>query len=56
MEICQERVLTWFQSRLEEVSHTGTKKDSKTQLQEYLQAHKSHLPVYLVLSVDLLGT
>ncbi len=52
MEICQERVLTWFYSRLEEVSHTGTKKDPKTQLQEFLQARKSHLPVYSVLSID----
>lgn len=51
MLICQERVLSWFDLRIKAIAHTGTSKDPKTQLQEYLQGHKSNLPDYLVLSV-----
>lgn len=52
MNICRERVLSWFESRLKEITFSGTKKDPKTQLQEYLQARKLQLPIYAVLSVD----
>ncbi len=52
MQTCQERVLIWFHTRLQEVSQSGTQKDAKTQLQEFLQAHKAQLPMYSVLSID----
>lgn len=49
-DVCRERVLYWFSSRIKEV-HLAIQKDAKTRLQEYLQARKLPLPIYEVLSI-----
>ncbi|MFU8798261.1 MAG: ribonuclease III [Gammaproteobacteria bacterium] len=52
MDICQERVLTWFKARLNIIIHQDVQKDPKSCLQEYLQARKFQPPVYTVLSIE----
>lgn len=49
---CQQQILTWFASRLENLSARVVPKDPKTRLQEYLQAHKLPLPEYEILSIE----
>lgn len=49
MSVCQERVLTWYKTRLEQVQLQASAKDAKTRLQEYLQERKQPLPDYTVL-------
>lgn len=44
-------ILTWYQSRLTEISPGDKQKDPKTRLQEYLQGHHLPLPSYLVVQV-----
>ncbi len=51
-ERSQERVLVWFQSRLDNLSLKDTSKDSKTRLQEFLQGRQKELPRYEVVSVE----
>jgi ribonuclease-3 len=51
MAACEERILDWFTSRLDNLSLSDTQKDPKTRLQEYLQAKKSDLPVYHLIDV-----
>lgn len=51
LEVCRERVLTWFRSRLDAISINTTAKDSKSQLQEYMQAQRQPLPEYIVVNV-----
>lgn len=46
LETCQQRVLDWYASRLQDISPEEGNKDSKTLLQEYLQSRKKALPVY----------
>lgn len=43
---CQAIVLRWYQPKLDELTLAGSKKDSKTRLQEMLQARKLALPLY----------
>lgn len=50
--VCQEKVLNWYQSRLDECSLEENVKDPKTRLQEYLQERKKPLPVYSILNID----
>lgn len=50
MEVCQERINTWFFSAEIVAASRGTKKDPKTQLQEYTQAHRISLPRYAILT------
>jgi len=52
MAVVSERILSWFDSRLEELSLLDPIKDPKTRLQEHQQANKSRLPKYEVLKVD----
>ena len=52
LEICRERVLAWFASRLEATSIDTSAKDSKSRLQEYLQAQRQPLPEYAVIDVS----
>jgi len=52
LDICRERVLSWFASRLEAVSINTSAKDSKSRLQEYLQAQRQPLPEYAVIDVS----
>ncbi|WP_313556051.1 ribonuclease III [Teredinibacter franksiae] len=49
MEVCRDIVLSWYATRLEQVSPEQTEKDAKTRLQEYLQERKKPLPQYRVL-------
>ena len=46
---CQGVVLGWFKTRLDNLSLDQEYKDTKTQLQEYLQARKLPLPEYKLL-------
>ncbi len=48
-EQCRSVVVSWFASRLENITLENTDKDPKTRLQEYLQERKKALPVYKVL-------
>ena len=51
-DTCRERVLSWFDKRLERLDIQDTQKDPKTRLQEYLQSRQFPLPRYEVISVD----
>ena len=44
-------ILSWYQSRLDEISPGDKQKDPKTRLQEYLQGRHLPLPSYLVVQV-----
>lgn len=44
-------VLNWFHTRLEKMSLDKSQKDSKSKLQEFLQAHQANLPEYVVVDV-----
>ncbi|MBA2654319.1 MAG: ribonuclease III [Gammaproteobacteria bacterium] len=50
-ETCQGRVLSWFESRINEI-HLSIQKDPKTRLQEYLQAKHLPLPCYEILAIE----
>ncbi|MCL6417150.1 ribonuclease III [Aestuariirhabdus sp. Z084] len=52
MDACRDRVLDWYQSRLDSLSLDDTQKDPKTLLQELLQSRQAALPVYDVLDVE----
>ncbi|EGM78789.1 MAG: ribonuclease III [Gammaproteobacteria bacterium] len=51
IEACKERILSWYGSRLT-VIQPGVHKDSKTQLQEYLQGRRLPLPLYEVIDTQ----
>lgn len=48
MAQCKERVLSYFDSRLNSLSLATEEKDPKTRLQEYMQERGKPLPVYAV--------
>lgn len=50
--VCQGVVLRWFASRLSQLEIDKPLKDSKTQLQEMLQAQGLPLPVYTILDTE----
>lgn len=52
MEACRERILFWYQQRLDTISLEETLKDPKTRLQELMQSHRKPLPQYKVVSID----
>ncbi|RDE22700.1 ribonuclease III [Motiliproteus coralliicola] len=52
LEVCRERILTWYRSRLEGLSLEDTQKDPKTRLQEFLQSRRSELPIYHLIKVE----
>jgi len=45
-------ILTWFKSRIESINPDNIQKDSKSVLQELLQARKINLPDYNVVSIE----
>lgn len=51
-ETCRERVLSWYRSRLDDLSLDDTHKDAKTRLQEFLQSRGSSLPIYNLTKVE----
>ncbi len=53
MEAARERILHWYQTRLQSLVLADNPKDPKTELQEFLQARKAPLPEYDV--VDIAG-
>lgn len=48
---CKERVLAWYASRLQTIKPGMSQKDSKTQLQEILQARQQPVPDYQVIEL-----
>lgn len=51
LDVCRERVLNWFASRIAAISIDTSAKDAKSRLQEYLQAQRQPLPEYVVINV-----
>lgn len=51
LDVCRERVLTWFAPRLNELSASTSAKDPKSRLQEYMQSQRQPLPEYVVVAV-----
>lgn len=52
MDTVAERVITWYQGRLDNLSLDDVVKDPKTRLQEYQQRNKRSLPKYAVVEVE----
>ena len=52
IEVCQARILAWYQKKLSVLTLDSLNKDAKTCLQEYLQARKMSLPSYTVMLVE----
>lgn len=51
LDVCRERVLTWFASRMDAIGSNTSAKDAKSRLQEYLQAQRQPLPEYAVINI-----
>ena len=51
LDVCRERVLSWYQDRLAALTLDTSAKDSKSRLQEYLQGQRQPLPEYRVIDV-----
>lgn len=52
MDVVRQRVLSWFEPRLDAMTLSDTQKDPKTRLQEYLQSRQQPLPRYEVINVE----
>ncbi|MBE0506199.1 MAG: ribonuclease III [Marinospirillum sp.] len=52
MDVVRERVLGWFEPRLDAMTLSDTQKDPKTRLQEFLQSRQQPLPRYEVIHVE----
>lgn len=51
MDRCRERVLAWYADRLAGLTINTTAQDSKSRLQEYLQARQQPLPEYRLVDI-----
>ncbi|MDF7671271.1 ribonuclease III [Orbaceae bacterium ESL0721] len=51
VETVRKLILTWYQTRLNEIKPGIKQKDAKTRLQEYLQGIHKERPLYLILEV-----
>lgn len=51
LEVCRERILSWFAPRLKQLSSDTSAKDPKSRLQEYMQAQRQALPEYVVVEL-----
>jgi ribonuclease-3 len=49
-DVCKKIIANWFSVKLDDLSSLNYK-DAKSQLQEYLQAHKLALPVYEIIDI-----
>jgi len=52
LDVCRVLVLRWYAHRLDELSLDTSAKDSKSRLQEFLQAQRQPLPEYSVTDVS----
>ncbi|XOV90030.1 MAG: ribonuclease III [Pseudomonadota bacterium] len=52
IEAVRERILGWFDTRLDLLSLAKSQKDDKTRLQEFLQSRQASLPDYVVVDVE----
>ena len=52
MPTVKNKILQWYDTRLEQLSLSDPLKDPKTRLQEHLQGNQQPLPKYDVLSID----
>lgn len=52
MASCQERVVSWFATRLNKLTSADDFKDAKTRLQELLQSRKQSLPDYELVKTE----
>jgi len=50
LETCRKQVLPWFETALAQLSSSKANKDSKTRLQEWLQARHKPLPDYQLIT------
>jgi len=52
LDVCQQCVLSWYETRLADVTKTKNIKDPKTRLQEYIQSQKLALPIYSIATIE----
>ena len=52
LEVARERILAWFDSRLDSLSLEDPIKDPKTRLQEFQQGRHQRLPQYDVVAIE----
>ncbi len=52
LDECRREILEAYGARLEELDPALAVKDSKTELQEYLQSRRLPLPIYLMIATD----
>jgi len=52
MDAVQERILSWYKTRLDNLSEDKVVKDAKTRLQEHLQKNQNRLPKYDVVEIS----
>tara|TARA_B100000809_G_scaffold66641_1_gene63447 strand:- start:3596 stop:4297 length:702 start_codon:yes stop_codon:yes gene_type:complete len=52
MDVCQRHLLDWYAKRVRNISLDETRKDSKTQLQEYLQSCRAPVPEYKIIATS----
>src|SRR5690606_32186711 len=51
IDVCRERVVSWYGLRLEDILNSNNIKDPKTRLQEFLQARGKGLPRYKIVTI-----
>jgi ribonuclease-3 len=51
LDICRERVVSWYAGRLNELTLDTSAKDPKSRLQEFMQSQHQPLPEYRVIEV-----
>ncbi|MBI2800990.1 MAG: ribonuclease III [Gammaproteobacteria bacterium] len=52
LDECRREILAVYGVRLEQIDPALAVKDSKTELQEYLQSRRLPLPIYLMIAID----